>query len=123
MDRAIAARERLAGVLDVARKAREAGPPCSDCRYRTLLNNCGNPAYAEPRFEPSSGTYAEAFSTPIKSARSDDGLCGPEALLFETQSLPVFVARSVGNGIKVAYLSLAAVVLAITVLGMAMGRW
>ena len=108
MNRVIEARARLIDTLDVARKAREAGPPCSECHYRTILGNCGNPAYAEAKFEPASGTYEESYSTSVKTARSDDGLCGPEAILFEAAHIPAFIAKSVFKGLRAAWLSIAA---------------
>lgn len=79
----MAARQRLDQVASIARDARKAGPPCSECRFRKLSNYCGNPAYAEPGFNPAAGTYVEKFTTSVAEARSEDGLCGPEALLFE----------------------------------------
>lgn len=100
MDRAGAVRERIDAAKSLALKARNAGPPCSDCRYRTLLRNCGNPAYAEPHFEASSGVYDEMFQTPVTKARADDGLCGPEALLFEARPPVVEVAKGVGTGLR-----------------------
>ena len=98
MDRVAAARQRLDQVVSFARTAREAGPPCSDCRYNTLLGNCGNPAYSEPTFEAHSGVFDEAYFTPIAKARADDGLCGPEALLFESRTLPVTLGASILRG-------------------------
>ena len=85
MDRIAAAQERLEAVKLVAQSAREAGPPCADCHFRTLLGNCGSPAYSEPSFDPVTGEYVERFATPVAAARAIDGLCGPEALLFEPQ--------------------------------------
>lgn len=110
MDRVAVARERLQANRTLAVKAREAGPPCLDCRYRTLFNACGNPAYVEQRFEPSTGRFQELFDTPISTARSDDGLCGPEALLFEPQLPAVAIIKPVWNGIGTAGLILAAAI-------------
>jgi hypothetical protein len=97
----------------VAVEARDAGPPCSDCHFRTLLGMCGNPAYAEQKFEPSTGSYSESFFTPIATARAPDGLCGPEALLFEPLGSLVETAKGVGRGVRtvLAYVSGAIIVL------------
>jgi hypothetical protein len=113
VDRVAAAKERLSAAAEIARQAGEAGPPCSDCRYRTILGNCRNPAYAQPRFEASSGIYEEAFITPIVSARSDNGLCGPEGLLFEPHSAAVEVAKSAWGGVKIVYFGLVGVIAAL----------
>jgi hypothetical protein len=59
---------------------------------------CGNPAYAEPSFQPAKGAYSEAFNTPVALARADDGLCGPEALLFEPQIAPIAAGAAVAKG-------------------------
>lgn len=57
---------------------------------------CGNPAYSEQKFEPSTGEYIARHWTPVADARSDNGLCGPEALLFQPNSY----AKVVFNGLK-----------------------
>jgi hypothetical protein len=67
-------------------RAKEAGPPCSECRYRTLLDMCSNPAYLVQEFSPATGEYSEKSRTDVKEARDDTGLCGPEALLFEPRT-------------------------------------
>jgi hypothetical protein len=68
---------------------------------------CGNPAYAEQKFEPSTGSYSESFFTPVSTARAADGLCGPEALLFEPLGSLVETAKDIGNGARtvLAYIS------------------
>lgn len=103
MDRVAAARERLEVVRSLAVKARDAGPPCSDCRFQTLLRTCGNPAYADFTFEPSKGRVSEAFNTPIEKARDESGLCGPEAILFEPQIVPVTVGKGIIHGSWLAF--------------------
>jgi hypothetical protein len=60
---------------------------------------CGNPAYAEPSFEPSKGAYSEAFNVPVAAARADDGLCGPEALLFHPLDGLTEAAKGIGKGV------------------------
>lgn len=98
MDRVGLAKSRVDEFKAFAVKAKEAGPPCMDCRFQTVLGRCSNPAYAEQSFDPARGVYSETFSTPISSARSDDGLCGPEALLFEPRGFIAFVTRNLGRG-------------------------
>lgn len=63
-----------------------------------MLGNCGNPAYAEPSFKPHSGIYEEAFFTSVAKARADDGLCGPEALLFEPKPTPATIGVATIKG-------------------------
>lgn len=115
VDRVAAAQERLESVKSLAMVAREAGPPCSDCRYHRLLGYCGNPAYAETVFKPELGDYSQRFETSIATARADHGLCGPEALLFEYRS-PVMVAiGAFGLGLRKAWLGFAVALFAITI--------
>jgi hypothetical protein len=70
VDRITATKARLEEITAFARRARDAGPPCSDCRYKTLLSNCSNPAYAEPHFDAAVGSYEEMFFTPAQQARA-----------------------------------------------------
>lgn len=77
---------------------------------------CGNPAYAEMRFDPSKGVLAEQFNVPVADARSDTGVCGPEAILFEPQMLPVVIARGAYAGVRTVVLSITAALFAITML-------
>ena len=59
---------------------------------------CGNPAYAEMRFDPAKGRLSEVFNTGVEAARSESGVCGPEAILFEPQIAPVTVGKAVVGG-------------------------
>lgn len=106
MDRIAAARARLDEAASVARKAKEAGPPCSECHFKTLLDMCGHPAYAEPSFDPVSHTYSERFVVPVRTARSEEGLCGSEAVLFEPHGTLVPLFRGFLTGAKVAWVGL-----------------
>jgi hypothetical protein len=121
VDRVSAAQERLEAVRLVAQSAREAGPPCADCHFRTLLGNCGNPAYSEPSFDPVTGEYAERFATPVATARAIDGLCGPEALLFEPQMPVILAARIVWGGIRAIWLTLSGALLLAAIVVMILG--
>lgn len=73
---------------------------------------CGNPAYSEFHYEPSTGKVIEDFDVPVAKARSADGLCGPEAILFERQAITVAVTKGVAVGswyaLRVAVFSVAA---------------
>lgn len=86
MDRPARVRAELERVKAEARTIEGAGPPCRDCRFIMLTGCCSNPAYYRQTFEPSSGSYAIRCETPVAEARSEGGLCGPEALLWEPQS-------------------------------------
>lgn len=95
MDRAAQVRAELERVKTEARAVEAAGPPCRDCRFISLTGCCSNPAYYRQAFEPSSGSYKINCDTPVSEARSEHGLCGPEALLWEPQSK----LRAVFNGV------------------------
>jgi hypothetical protein len=47
---------------------------------------CSNPVYAVQDFNPATGQYSERCETTVAEARADNGLCGPEALLFEPRT-------------------------------------
>jgi hypothetical protein len=82
MDRSALVKAKLVGVVETARRVGEAGPSCFDCAHRTL-GRCGNIAYVEQRFEPATGKHVLDYPVTKERARAEDGLCGPEALLFE----------------------------------------
>lgn len=77
-------RAALAAVRDV-------GPPCVSCRYysaskmtrKAELGRCSHPALIEHRYDRAAGKLHVNHPTWVRDARSDDGLCGPEALLYE----------------------------------------
>lgn len=83
---------------------------------------CSNPAYAEMRFDPARGRLTEQFNVPVGEARSDVGVCGPEAILFEPQMLPVTVARGVYSGVRTVVLTIAGLILTIGLLMMLSGH-
>ena len=99
MDRAARAQAELDRVKIEARAIREAGPPCRDCRYISLTGRCSNPAYYRQTFEPSSGAYSVEHVASVEVARAPDGLCGPEALLWEPQGRFRAIANTVGRQI------------------------
>jgi hypothetical protein len=79
-----------------------------------------NIAHAEQRFEPDTGKYQEIFTTSTSKARSGDGLCGPEALLFDRRSEISLWWRGVGQDTKEA---LTWIGFAIVALGLAAQFW
>ena len=89
-----AALERLAEGRSILLKAKDAGPPCVQCRYfspanlpdirgRTKGPFCGHPAHVRHAFNPVDGAVDVALVVSPEAARGDDGLCGFEAVLFE----------------------------------------
>ena len=97
MDRPALVRAELERQKVIARQAQEAGPPCRECRYSTITGTCGNPAYYSQSFEPSRAAYTISHDTPVEQARAVDGLCGPEALLWEPQPIVRALIREVGR--------------------------
>lgn len=95
MDRVALAKARLEEVTAIARRAGEAGPPCIDCCFRTVLGTCSSPVYVSQTFDPAAGRYSEHYVVPIEDARADSGLCGPEGLLWE----PITKPRAIFNAV------------------------
>lgn len=68
------------------------GPPCTQCRYyvkrpkhsRSLSGRCRHLAFVNQVVNPINGRITDNFNTPAHEARAEDGLCGPEAVLFES---------------------------------------
>jgi hypothetical protein len=44
--------------------------------------HCGHVAYANRSYDATKGEFDEKILVTAAAARADDGLCGPEALLF-----------------------------------------
>lgn len=89
-NRAAAARARLLSSREVAVKALGAGRPCTRCVHLTqksgfLAPYCGNPAYGRHSFDAVKGEMVQMIEVPADQARSEDGLCGPEGLLFQSR--------------------------------------
>lgn len=116
MDRISAARERVEANRLLAIEAREAGPPCSECRHKTLLGNCGNPAYSEFSYDAAKGAVSERFDVPVTKARSANGLCGPEAILFEVLTVPAEAMKAAWIGAKTVWFGAVALVFLIFLL-------
>ena len=107
MDRAARARVELDRVKIEARAIQGAGPPCRDCRYISLTGRCSNPAYYRQIFEPSSGSYSVENGATVEAARADEGLCGPEALLWEPLAPSQLVYSSAERAVKTVVTALA----------------
>lgn len=81
-----AVRVRLAAGREKALKAAEAGSPCVQCAYFVATGRlCGHPASVRQTFDPVEGHIVEEVHSPALRERADDGVCGPEALLFEAR--------------------------------------
>ncbi|MDQ3483429.1 MAG: hypothetical protein M3448_08515 [Pseudomonadota bacterium] len=75
---------------------RVAGPPCSECRHRLNLPKspvCQHLAFRYFEHHPATGEKKLIGQRAITEARSDTGLCGPEALLFDEVGVDVHIAR------------------------------
>lgn len=67
------------------------------------MDMCDNPVYSVQKFSPATGEYSEKSRTPVAEARSDTGICGPEALLFEPHGVIVPMLRGLWAGSKVGW--------------------
>lgn len=111
------AKARLEEQRAVVVAAKEAGPPCTQCRYyirshlsgsdrhlRTEGPYCGHLAHSRQFFDPASGSLSQKIDVTPAAARAPDGLCGPEAALFEPGS---FLARWIRPYSNIAFLTVA----------------
>lgn len=98
----IAARAALRPSRVAMMRAEEAGPPCAQCVFcgdEKPVPVCHHLVYLNPRFDPALGRYEGQSNRLTTAARSDDGYCGPEALLFESSDLLSKLRRAVtGDG-------------------------
>lgn len=103
-----AARERLDQNRALLLRAKEAGPACAGCCYfiprpaavlgpkvKPIGPFCSHPAYSEQRFSVLDGKVAEEVHVLAEEARSESGLCGFEAVLFEPKEHPLSLRRKV----------------------------
>lgn len=77
---------------------------------------CGNPAYSEFSYAPATGAVSEVFDVPVAKARGADGLCGPEAILFEALNVPQLAVGAAWISAKVIWFGAVGAVLAIFLL-------
>lgn len=83
------------------RTAEAAGPPCVGCRHYQPPERprgsyplkhlrpaiCTHIAHVDRLFDATIGTFHEREETTAETSRAEDGLCGPEGLLFEPKTL------------------------------------
>jgi hypothetical protein len=79
---------------------------------------CGSPAYAEQHFDPAKGVYEESFFTPVAKARASDGLCGPEAQLYEPKSPAGLAALRFTRGLHTVWMVITAGVFLVALLSL-----
>ena len=81
-DRALAVRAQLEQLKTV-----EPGPPCTRCIYGPIndtgVGKCDHIVHWQIQHDPLSGKRRGRLAVTTEEARSADGLCGPEGLLFE----------------------------------------
>jgi hypothetical protein len=87
MDRVDAARGRL---LELKAELRSPAVthPCVQCRHFAVV--CTHPAIAKITVSPETGSVSSS-GVDARVARSEEGLCGPEGVLWEERSLPAAV--------------------------------
>jgi hypothetical protein len=90
-------------------KWRLIGPPCTECahfigerrqeKWPNRLEGpfCGHPAYEKHAIDPVTGVVSVKQSTTASAARSEQGLCGLDAALFEPHPLPVRAINAIGK--------------------------
>lgn len=60
------------------------GPPCKTCvHYMPMSARCTHLAMTERTYRRVEGKWEDRAKVGAHLARSEDGLCGPEALLFD----------------------------------------
>ena len=77
------ARARLSELKAEVLEFRNSGPPCIGCRFRTWTGLCAHDALARHDYSYSTGKYAIEPKIELDVARSKDGICGPEGVLWE----------------------------------------
>jgi hypothetical protein len=82
------AKERLASKRNGLAAFSGVGPPCVRCTHYIGGKQplCGHPVYTEHSFSPVTGGLVQSVQVPASQARAADGLCGPEAGLYERQT-------------------------------------
>ena len=85
--RVSAVRDRL-GELKAGLSLAKTAPACRECIYAPIDGSgrgpCENPVHWEMRYDATAGELAgKTDRVTTTEARAEDGLCGPEGLLFE----------------------------------------
>ena len=74
-------------------------PGCARCVYGPIkgagLGKCEHPVFWERRRDPVRGEWRGQLTSTTSEARSEQGLCGPEGLLFEPYTPLRRVARRI----------------------------
>jgi hypothetical protein len=100
--RIAAVRDRLRELQTDEHLAERSGPPCVGCIHITLKKEgfpatdmpyCGHLAYTQRAYDRTKGEFDEVIAVTAETARADDGLCGPEGMLFESKVVPWKLAR------------------------------
>ena len=93
VDRVSLARERIGGAQ---RDLAAVEFLCVECRHFSC-GSCFNPAVQDFAVDPVHGRVSET-PKPAKDMRTEVGLCGPEAALFEPRTYRQVVAGSLWEG-------------------------
>lgn len=130
--RIAAVRARLRDIQIVERMAEDVGPPCTACIFGPIKKEkngvglCDHVAHWEKRHDPVSGKWKASLNVTTVEARSPEGLCGPEGLLFQPYRFPRNIAKWLADPNHAFALPLFIVVV-LSLLGAAIitvqGRW
>lgn len=106
--------------------------PCSECRFGPIdgsgLGVCEHYANWEISVDPVTGKRRGRVAVTTTEARSVDGLCGPEGLLFESYGLRkvirwLHLQGGLGAAIFLFAVSMGALLLAAAIFGVAKRYW
>jgi hypothetical protein len=86
---------------------------CVDCCY-LKGDQCHHPAVADHDIDPVKGRVTTK-TVPALSARSEQGLCGPEAALFYPPSERIVAVKSAWNGVRLGWAAAVAALMATAV--------
>lgn len=94
MDRVALAQSRL---REVRREVAPTASPCVECDF-LAGPFCTHPAVVSRKVDPVRGKVSEIAREAL-GVRGADGLCGPDAVLFEPRALHKIAAESVSRGL------------------------
>ncbi len=127
--------ERRAAIYEAAGEKRSAalrvratGPSCLFCVHgpaESAQGICGHPLFWNFTADPVKGDVGGKSMTATDTARSSDGLCGPEAELFEPRNVVDRVMRALGlfHPIFKFWLILIAFMVISSIIITVQGRW
>lgn len=91
-----AVRKRLRD-MQIEERESEGAPSCRSCIFGPINDTgqgkCDHIAHWNRRWDAVAGKWAARNEVTTADARAPDGLCGPEALLFQPYSVPRLVAK------------------------------